>query len=236
MWALIDLVLWGFIAKYFSTSAVPSIMLMLLSAVLLWAFLNRVHQGVMMAFLEDSWARNFLNMFATPLKLYEYVAGFVLSTIVTSTIVFVVMIVLAYIFFGYSLFILGVSLVPYLLILFIFGVSLGILGAAVVLRLGPAAEWFIWPFAAVLGPFVGVFYPISVLPVWMQVISHALAPTYVFQGMRSVINGGAFSWSDMGIGLVLALLYVIASYFVFAAVHRLVIRTGQISRFSAESI
>lgn len=237
-WGIIDLALWGFISKYFSESSTSpgDIAVILLSAVLLWGFLHRVHQGVMMAFLEDSWSRNFMNMFATPLKLYEYVAGFVVSAIVTGAFAFAAMILLAYLMFGYSFFILGLSLVPFLLILFIFGVSLGVIAAAVVLRFGPSAEWFMWPLAAVMGPFVGVFYPISTLPEWMQTVSSVLPPTYVFEGMRDVIGGGGFSSTHAFVGLVLACVYVIASYLVFAVVYRIVIRNGQIARFSVESL
>jgi hypothetical protein len=46
-------------------------------------------------------------------------------------------------------------LVPFLLILFLFGVALGICTSAVVLRLGPSAEWFVWPVPAVVSPFAG---------------------------------------------------------------------------------
>jgi ABC-2 type transport system permease protein len=237
-WGLIDLVLWGFISRYFSQSdAGPAdIAVILLSAVLLWGFLHRIHQGVMMSFLEDSWSRNFLNMFATPLKLYEYVAGFVVSTIVTSTFAFGIMILCAYLVFGYSFFVLGASILPFLLILFVFGVSLGIIAASVVLRFGPSAEWFVWPAAAALGPFVGVFYPISTLPHWMQAFASALPPTYVFEGMRSVVSGAGFSLENALAGLLLACLYVLGSYLVFSYVYRLVIRSGQIARFSVESL
>ncbi|MBI2611048.1 ABC transporter permease [Candidatus Kaiserbacteria bacterium] len=237
-WMLIDLVLWGFLSEYLfdigNTSF--SIALALLGAVLLWGFLNRVHQGVMMAFLEDSWSRNFLNIFATPLKLSEYVGGFVVSTIVTSVVVFVVVAFLAFLFFGFSIFILGVSLVPFLLILFLFGVSLGILAAAIVLRLGPSAEWFTWPIAAVLGPVVGVFYPVSTLPSWMQAIAYLLPPTYVFEGMRSVLIGGTFGFQDVVVGMSLVVVYALGAYGVFAWVYRTVIRNGQIARYTAESL
>lgn len=237
-WAIIDLVLWGFLSKYlYGVNSVSfGIALALLSAVLLWGFLNRVHQGVMMAFLEDSWSRNFLNIFATPLKLHEYVAGFVVSTIVTSAIVSAVSIALAYAVFGYAISVLGAYLLPFFLVLFIFGVSLGILAAAVVLRLGPAAEWFTWPLAAVVGPFVGVFYPVSVLPEWMQAIAHTLPPTYVFEGMRAVLNDGSFSGASLLAGFLLAVLYLLGAYAIFAVVHRTVIRNGQIARYSAESL
>jgi ABC-2 type transport system permease protein len=237
-WGIIDLVLWGFISRYFSASSAgpTDIAVILLSAVLLWGFLHRIHQGVMMSFLEDSWSRNFLNMFATPLKLYEYVAGFVVSTVITSTLAFAIMLLCAYLIFGYSFFVLGISILPFLLILFVFGVSLGVIAASVVLRFGPAAEWFVWPAAAVLGPFVGVFYPVSTLPGWMQGIASVLPPTYVFEGMRDVVSGTGFTPENALIGLLLALLYVLGSYAVFAYVYRLVIRNGQIARFSVESL
>lgn len=236
VWGVIDLILWGYLSKYLSEVGPTAfnIALALLSAVILWGFLNRVHQGVMMAFLEDSWSRNFLNIFATPLKLHEYVGGFVLTTMATSTIVLFVTVIIAYAIFGYSVFVVGVALVPFLLVLFLFGVALGVFAAAIVLRLGPSAEWFIWPIAAVLGPVVGVFYPISTLPQWLQTFAHLVPPTYVFEGMRTVLGGGDFGWMGMGIGLALSTLYLLASYAFFVFVYRIVIKNGQIARYSAE--
>src|SRR5580700_5248915 len=77
-WVAIDVILWGFITRYLNSftsgySLVPA----LLGAVLLWDFFARVMQGVTMAFFEDVWSRNFLNIFATPLSISEYVGGLV---------------------------------------------------------------------------------------------------------------------------------------------------------------
>ncbi len=177
VWVAIDIVLWGFITKYLNSVSgsgldfVPS----LLGAVLLWDFLSRVMHGVTMAFLEDVWSRNFLNLFATPLSVSEYVGGLVLSSIATSAVGLVVMLVVASAAFGLSLFTYGVLLVPFLLVLLLFGIALGIFGSAIVLRLGPAAEWFVWPIPAVVSPFAGVFYPIATLPPWMQGLASLLA-------------------------------------------------------------
>ena len=194
LWAVLDIVLWGFITKYIhaegpSLGFVPT----LLGAVLLWDFLVRVQQGVTMPFLEDVWSKNFLNIFASPLRVSEYMTGFVLTSIVTSSAGLVVMLLLASGLFGLSLFNLGLLLVPYFMILFLFGIALGIVGTALVLRFGPSAEWLIWPIPAMLGPFVGIFYPVAVLPGWMQWVSYILPPTYVFEGMRSALLSGAFS-------------------------------------------
>ena len=149
-----------------------------------------------MAFLEDVWSRNFLNIFATPLSISEYVSGLVLSSIGTSSIGMVVMLVLATVVFGLSFFVYGAMLVPYLLVLFLFGIALGITASAIVLRLGPASEWFIWPIPALLSPFAGVFYPLRTLPQWMQYLSHLLPPSYVFENMRRIILGGPASGAN----------------------------------------
>ena len=37
---------------------------------------------------------------------------------------------------------------------------------------------------ALLSPFAAVFYPLAVLPQWMQGVAHVLPPAYVFEGMR----------------------------------------------------
>ena len=158
-WVAIDMVLWGFITKYLNSVAssgfnfVPT----LLGAMLLWDFFIRVMQGVTMAFLEDVWSRNFLNIFATPLSISEYVSGLVLSSVGTSSIGLVVMLALATMVFGLSFFAYGAVLVPYLLVLFLFGIALGIAASAIMLRLGPASEWFISPIPALLSPFAGIF-------------------------------------------------------------------------------
>ncbi len=112
-----------------------------------------------MAFFEDVWSRNFLNVFATPLRTSEYLAGLVLTGITTSLLGLVVMLVLARAAFGLSFLVYGAALAPFLFVLFLTGIALGIAAAAIVLRLGPASEWLIWPIPTIVSPFAGVFYP-----------------------------------------------------------------------------
>ena len=237
-WVAIDMVLWGFITKYLNSVAssgfnfVPT----LLGAVLLWDFFIRVMQGVTMAFLEDVWSRNFLNIFATPLSISEYVSGLVLSSVGTSSIGMVVMLVLATMVFGLSFFTYGAVLIPYLLVLFLFGIALGIAASAIMLRLGPASEWFIWPIPALLSPFAGVFYPLATLPRWMQYLSHLLPPAYVFENMRRIILGGPASGSELVWGGTLALLDILLACWFFTYIYRHAVRTGLIARYSAESL
>ncbi len=238
IWVTVDIVLWGFLTRYLNTVSGAHINFVpaLLGAVLLWNFLTRVMQGVTMAFFEDVWSRNFLNLFATPLTIFDYLAGLVASAIVMSLISLVVMLALARAAFGLSILGFGVGVAPFLLVLFVTGIALGVAAAALVLRLGPAAEWLIWPIPMILAPLAGVFYPISALPLVLQRIALALPPAYVFEGMRAVIGGAPPPWGSLAIAASLALAYLIAACWLFARVYRLAIRNGLIARYSAETV
>jgi len=238
VWVAIDMVLWGFITRYLSTgtSFRFSLITTLLGAVLLWDFQARVMQGVTMAFFEDVWSRNFLNVFASPLRLSEYLGGLVLSSIATSALGLAVMLLVATAAFGLSFAAYGLLLAPFFLLLFLFGIALGIAGTALVLRLGPSAEWFIWPIPAVLAPFACVFYPLATLPVWMRPVARLLPPSYVFEGMRAVVAGGAAPLAPLAWGSLLAALYILLACWIFRSVHRYAVRTGLVARYSAETV
>jgi ABC-2 type transport system permease protein len=238
IWIVVDVVLWGFMSKYISTIAASglSFIPLLLGAVLLWDFLVQSMQGVTMSFFEDVWSRNFLNFFASPLLVSEYIAGLVLSSIARSVLALIAMLILATLVFGISIFIYGSSLALFLLILFFFGITLGILGISIVLRLGPAAEWFVWPIPALLSPFVGVFYPLSILPIWMQYVGRALPPSYVFDGVRSIVGGHGFPVATLLMGVGLSVIYIFLAYGIFILVYKKAIRTGLIARYSAENV
>jgi ABC-2 type transport system permease protein len=237
-WVAIDIILWGFITRYLdSVSAarfnfVPA----MLGAVLLWDFMARVMQGITTAFLEDVWSRNFLNLFASPLSVSEYLSGLVLISIGTSAIGLAVMVALATLVFGLSFFVYGAMLAALLLVLFLFGISLGIFGSALVLRFGPAAEWFIWPIPAFISPLACVFYPLATLPHWMQWLARLIPPSYVFEGMRAVLAHRSVAALPMAIGSGLAAVYLLLMARAFTGVYRHAVRTGLIARYSAETV
>jgi ABC-2 type transport system permease protein len=247
-WVAIDIVLWGFITRYLNSVSgarfnfVPT----MLGAVLLWDFMARVMQGITTAFLEDVWSRNFLNLFASPLSVSEYLGGLVVSSIATSSVGLVVMVVLATLVFGLSFFVYGAMLAGFVLVLFLFGISLGIFGSALVLRFGPAAEWFIWPIPAFISPLACVFYPLATLPHWMQWIARIIPASYVFEGMRQILArqtggapveaGHALGAASLITGTLLALAYLLLMASAFTGVYRHAVRTGLIARYSAETV
>jgi ABC-2 type transport system permease protein len=182
------------------------------------------------------WTRNFLNFFASPLRTSEYLVGLLIVAIITSGLSLVAMLVLAQIAFGLSFLSYGIAIAPFLMVLFVTGIALGVAASALVLRLGPASEWLIWPIPMLISPFAGVFYPVTVLPGWMRAVALILPPAYVFEGMRSVVAGQGAPWDRLAIGGVLAIVYLVLACMFFFAVYRAVIRNGLIARYSAETV
>lgn len=238
VWITVDIALWGFMSKYVNgvANAGFNFVPVFVGAILLWDFLIRAMQGITTAFFEDVWSRNFINLFSSPLAISEYVGGLVLNSLLTTAVALVFMLLLAGFGFHISLLSLGLPLLAALLILFLFGISLGIFGISIVLRFGPAGEWYVWPMPAVLSPLVGVVYPIAILPKALQLVSKILAPSYLFKVIRAVSSGEVFSWTDLGIALVLSILTLALAYSVFLYVYKKAVRTGLIARYSAESV
>lgn len=235
-WILLEIVTWGFVSKYVSGLTEINFAIIFLGCILLWEFLVRVMLGITTAFFEDVWSRNFLNVFASPLSVSEYLSGLVLTSIATSIVGLLGMLILAGFGFGFNIFVYGLALVPSFLVLFLFGIALGIFGVAIVIRFGPSAEWFIWPIPATISPFAGVFYPVSTLPEWMQYISNALPPSYVFENIRAIAAGQAADRGGFLVAIGLCLLFLLLAYRFFLRVYRRALRTGLLARYSAENV
>ena len=238
IWMLIDMVLWGFFSTYLG-QIVPSgfnAISALLGAVLMANFFSRVMLNINMTFFEDMWARNFLTVFASPLKISEYLTGLICCGSITSFFGLLLAFVSAAIFFGFSPLAYGVSIIPLVFILYLFGIALGIFGCAVVLARGQSSEWFIWPIPAIITPFVGVYYPVSTLPHWMQHIASILPPSYVFEGLRAILAGQAMPAHGFITGAVLAVGYIALASVYFMRTYKRVIASGIIARYSAENV
>ena len=240
LWIIIDIIQWGFISRYLGTfgNATFNFISVILGAVIMWEFMTRIQQGIMTAFLEDIWSQNFINYFASPLMVSEYVTGLVLTSITTSVSGFFLMVIIAGLIFGYNIFKIGLLILPFMIILFVFGVSMGIFVTGVIFRLGPSAEWLGWPIPFILSIFTGVFYPIATLPNGFQIFSKLIPSTYVFESLRIILQNGTWS-NQIGvnifIGTALAFIYLALMYGFFIKIYRRNLKHGSISRFNAEA-
>lgn len=241
LWLVIDIIQWGFISKYLGTfgQATFGFITVMLGAIILWEFMARIQQGIMMAFLEDVWTQNFINFFASPLKVREYLSGLIITSLVTSVIGFLVMIAIAWPAFGYNALAAGLMLLPFMVILLVFGIAMGVFVSGVVFRLGPTAEWLGWPIPLVLSLFAGVYYPLSTLPPALRMIAKIIPPSYVFESFRAILTTGSFPRSlvpDLLISAALSVAYLLLASRFFVRIYKKNLRNGSIARFNAEAL
>src|SRR4030042_6979649 len=139
LWVIVDTIQWGFISKHLGSlgQSTFSFITVILGAIILWELVTRTQHGLMRGFLEDIWTQNFINYFASPLEIREYLAGLVVTGIATSLIGFWIMVLIAGLAFGYNIFKVGLFLLPFVSILFVFGIAMGVFVCAIIFRLGP---------------------------------------------------------------------------------------------------
>jgi len=216
-WPVMELLVWGFLSVYLEKMQTTSLNIttVLLGAVVFWDLLTRAQEAVSVAFLEEVWEKNFLNIFVTPLTISEMLSAFFLIGIVRIILVGIVAALLAFLLYHFNIFLFGFYLVPFVLNLLLFGMAAGICIIAIIFRYGTSAQILAFGFVFLLQPFVAVFYPVSALPVWAQWISSVLSPTYVFEGMRAVIATGTLPLRDILFASGLNVIYLVLSLWLF---------------------
>jgi len=231
-WPLLDLVLWGFISLYLarSRSGLPNVVTFFLGALILWDILFRSQLGISVSFLEDVWARNFLNLFVSPLRPGEYLTSLMLVSAVKIVLAGGVMSLLAWVFYSFNIFVIGLSLVPFILNLVALGWAIGIFTTALILRFGQQAEILAWGIAVLFQPVSAVFYPVAVLPPVLRWLARYVPSSYVFEGMREIVASGRLPAGKLAWAVGLNAVYLAAATAVFYAIFRSVKKKGLLAR------
>ena len=188
-WPAVQLFVWGFLQLYITENAgfFARAGGVFIGAVLLWDVLFRGQLGFSVSFLEEMWSRNLSNLMISPLRPFEFVSALMVMSLIRLAIGMVPVTLLAIAFFGFNLYSLGLALAAFFVNLILTSWAVGIVVSGVLLRNGMGAETLAWTLMFVLMPITCVYYPVSVLPDWLQVVAWALPPTYVFEGMRALI-------------------------------------------------
>jgi ABC-2 type transport system permease protein len=138
-----------------------------------------------------------MNLFASPLKPSEFLAATMLLSIGKVVVVSCVTVMAALLFYSFNVFVLGLSLVPFLLNLIVTGWCIGVLTTGLIMRYGQEVEVLAWGLVFLFQPISCVFYPMNVLPPWLQTIAWINPAAHVFEGMRAVITTGTFPSAEL---------------------------------------
>ena len=216
-WPTIQIILWGFISKFFTmySEYYTNTAGVILSCAILYDFLFRSSISFNMLFLEEIWSRNFTNLFIAPLKISEIITALTCTALIRTLIGIVPAILLMSPLFGVSILDMGFPLLLLFLSLYLFGTTLGILVTSGLLRFGPSFENTAWSSLFLLAPLGCVYYPLSILPEWLQVISKFLPLVYVFEEARSILVNNSVNYENIIKALFLNISYFSISIAVF---------------------
>ena len=219
-WPVLQMLVWGFVTAWLAgvqnnTASVTAGVL--LGGVLLWEVTLRSQMGFAISFLEEIWSRNLGHIFVAPLRPTELVAGLVAMSMLRTAIGVGPAILLAFLLYGFGIWTLGPVLVLYFAALMAMGWAVALGVTALILRHGAGAEALAWGVLFGLAPFSAVFYPVSVLPGWLQPISLAIPATHVFEGMRAALLDGRLAWDHLAYAFALDLIWLGLAAWLFMA-------------------
>src|SRR5438309_4871211 len=188
-WPAVQLLVWGFLQFYIAQNSgfFARAGGVFIGAVMMWDILFRGQLGFSISFLEEMWSRNLANLMISPLRPIEFVAALMIMSLIRLAIGMGPVSLLAMAFFGFNLYGLGLALAAFFVNLILTSWAIGILVSGLVLRNGLGAESLAWTIMFLLLPLTCVYYPVAVLPSYLQVVAWALPPTYVFEGMRTLL-------------------------------------------------
>jgi ABC-2 type transport system permease protein len=229
-WPVLQVVTWGLLQSYIAENAnfFARAGGTLIGAVILWDILFRGQLGFSISFLEEMWARNLGNLMMSPLKPIEFLIALMVMSIIRLAIGVIPMVVLALVLFHFNIFSLGLPLIAFFCNLIFTSWAVGIFVSGLVLRNGLGAEGIVWTLMFALMPLACVYYPARVLPNWLQHVSWSLPPTYVFEGMRTLLIEGTFRTDLMLTALALNAALLVASFAAFLALLRSAKRLGSL--------
>jgi ABC-2 type transport system permease protein len=238
-WSFVQLFLWGFITLYFKeeilgANTAVNLVVLLLGALIFWELFWRAQLGVTMAFLEDMWARNLVNIFIAPLRTSELVLGFVVLSLLQSVISFVIVSAIAWVLYALNIWSFGFYMVPLVFNIFLFGWALGFVMVGMVIRFGPSFEMLAWSIPVLMQPLSAVFYPVTVLPLFLQKIAFFLPTMHLFEGMRIVLLQEVFPGKEILLATVLSAVYFVLALVFLYWMLRVAKRKGLIGRFVSD--
>lgn len=217
-WPVLDILVWGFLGTWIQqaqTAQFHNYEVAALLGILLWQVIGRGCNIMLIAFSEELWSNNVVNLFSLPLRTVEWMGGvvlyYVIMIIITTITCMLVMFMLYDLSIWYVLSIFLIFFPP----LFFSGIWLGFTALQIVvtlgkrgLELGYVIVWFLLPFS-------GAYYPVEVLPRWGQLISNFLPMSCVFQGMRGYVMYQQDPIPSLIKGYVLSILYAISAIILF---------------------
>lgn len=227
---LINVVLFGYIMSYIGTGGKLDGQIFLVG-VLLWQVLTVMQYNTTVSTMWSIWSHNLTNLFIAPITAAQYLLAQGLAALVRTLAMAIFLMVGAWAVFNFNVFTLGwanVALFSFNLVLFAYALGIAFLG--IIFRYGVRVQAIAWGAVYFFQPITAAFFPVSVLPGFLQAVAYALPPTYVFEAARAALSSSGIDWRYALIAFGLNLVYLGGGLLLFVYFFKKSKQTGQFAR------
>ena len=229
--SIVTIVVFGFVSVYLSGAANSTAAYYLLIVMVLWEVIRITQYSISVGSLWNIWSRNLSNMFIAPLSVSEYMIAEMVSGAVKTIIILIVISLISYVVFDFNIVRIGlINLSFFFINLTIFAWSVGIVILAVIFRYGTRIQALAWGLVFLFQPLTAAFFPVNVLPEFLQTIAWVLPPTYVFEAARANIVDPSIDWSFTLIAFAQNIVYFLISIWYFHVMFNKAKETGQFAK------
>ena len=215
-------------------AAVSHFVLYLLVGTIAWRFLGIIFENIGEVIAWERWEGTIEYTFMSPVPRLTHLLGMCVATLVRALVFSVGILACVTLFVPVDLSHANVlSAVVLLAVGALAFIGLGIASAAFPLMWTEKGLQMAYILQAIVLLVSGVYYPVSVLPGWMQVLSVISPATYVIRGMRSALMDGAdlaALWPEVWPALVVGVISIPLGLRLFVAVERYAKKTGRLKR------
>jgi ABC-2 type transport system permease protein len=237
-WPVMELLVWGFVTVYLRSlmqDSLSNLFFFLINAMIFWDILYRSQQAVSIAIVEDIWTQNIVNILVSPIRIWEWLVATFIYGLGKVLLITVILAGIALGLYRFNLIDnLGFYVIPLVANLLLFGWAVGVFTSALIIRWGHAAEALVWGVPYLLQPLSAIYYPLSVLPPWLQCISRLLPSTYVFEGMRAVSTTQRIPVGYFWLALGLNLFYFLLAGIFFKRMYLAARKSGRLGRLGMD--
>lgn len=222
------IIIWGFFVLWSKEMAFEGAFV-LLAVNMFWSFAYQSQSGSNQQIMEDRWSETFKQIVVAPLKPYEYLIGKMFIGTFFSVLSFIMVLVIAYTFFGFTLPVdnAGYFLI-FMCIVLITSIAITILVGSLITILGNEYAFISWTTTQLFILFSAPFFPLEIYPLILRKVSEMIPYTWVFESIRMLVASGYVLPSMLIRGLLLSLIFLGISIPIYSKSYEIARKNGKL--------
>lgn len=215
---LADIVVAGLVSNWMTRNSPNALedQILYLLELAFWIIINAAHIESCFNLIEEIQTRNFVNLFSSSLQHFEWItASFILSCI-ESVLMTAVSSLFVYEFYGIHLVAsVGWFLPLFLILMVMAGWVMAVFTISLMVHFGLRMTIIVMALPYIVMSMSAAFYPVHVLPGWLQAIASFLPTTYIFEGLRVLVTDHLIPTKCLALSLILNILYMVFALFFY---------------------